>query len=290
MQSLRSTNWYKRIILLIGLCMFTFFSIVYIIILGFQESTSSKWLLDVYNFILALYPNVFIIPFAFIFPLLFYFPIKEAERLEEEEKLIEKIREKLIPSFRHVVVNEQRISSSLLRIGITSIDETLDVAVLKARIAESKQRVFILENWICQNLNELEDALYQAVSNSASLKILLLDPDSVFAKQRSFDLDHEEHHVPHLIRGNIASLKLLHKKLHMENLEVRLHNSLPSLQMFICDDEALVGFFMHRVDSQYNPQLHVSIKDNMRKHTTIGKRIENEFEVIWRNATPVSLN
>ncbi|HEX4207775.1 MAG TPA: hypothetical protein VHZ51_26970 [Ktedonobacteraceae bacterium] len=264
---------YGRILFLVALSLFVVFTFVYIVV-SLNDRNLPARLQAVTSFIASLYPNVFIIPIAFLCSVIFLRPLQQVEQENNEERLLKKIEDRLIPRVDESIMRAQAATISLFQLGVLEIAERFDYPVLGKRIALAEKRILILENWIGQNLYEYEEAFHQAVQKGVSIQVILLNPDSEFTKQRSRDLDHDEQYVPKLIRANITSLKNLRKKLHLKKPQVKYHKSLPSLRIFICDERAIIGFYLHRVDAQYVPQLDILIRNEKQEYTNLASALK----------------
>jgi hypothetical protein len=160
---------------------------------------------------------------------------------------------------------------------------------LRARIVESKDRVYFSDTSL--NLKEFAEAFQQTGINKVPLRVLLPDPKSPMARERWMNLygSQNKEDLQYVSRLNIAALTALCKKHSLENMELRLHSTMPALQIFICDNVATIGFYFYGKDSQVAPQLEVLIKDKKGEYTLLGKYIEGEFETRWNLATPILL-
>jgi hypothetical protein len=269
----RPINLYRNLTLLIVFSLFAVFTLVYITVVSIGHIDSSSWLGKVQDFILSLYPSIFIIPFAFLFGFLIFRPVQESEREAIEERLLEKMKETLVPTLQSAVVNAHQISDSIQHMGIVEVNTKLDYAILKNRIAHSKERVWLSDNWLFPHINDFEEAFHQTTLNMASLRILLIDPESLAAKLRSIDLYNDEDHMKNMTKRATTTLQTFYRRFHMENLEVKYHSTLPSLQIFLCDNQATAGFYFHGTDSQYSTQVEVIIKNEKDEYTDFGRQL-----------------
>ncbi|HEY1354320.1 MAG TPA: hypothetical protein VGF67_32320 [Ktedonobacteraceae bacterium] len=103
------------------------------------------------------------------------------------------------------------------------------------------------------------------------------------------DLFQDKGRSDHRSKLSVAMLSALYKNLALENLELRFHSTMPALQIFICGERAMVGFYFHGQDSQLFPQLEVAMMDETGQYTPFGKYIEAEFEARWSLATAAPL-
>ncbi len=290
MQQRNKPEWkpiklYRRLTLLIVFCMFAILTLVYIVFVSINPTNPSSWLEKVHMFILALYPSIFIIPFTFFFSLWIFPPIRAAEQEANEERILEKIKETLVPELRTAVINAQRVSDSIKLMGIVEVNARVDYDILKNRIAQSKERIYLSDNWFfSHNINDFEEAFQQAALKNVPMRILMLNPQSPAAKLRSLDIYNDEIHMETKTQRTTEALRRFKKKFGMRNLEVKYHSLLPSVQIFLCDNQATVGFYFHGMDSQ--------VKNEKNDYTYLGKQIESEFQSMWDSdsATVVKLD
>lgn len=284
-------NLYRKLALLIAFSLFAIITLAYIIVASIGSTNSSSWLEKFQGFIVSLYPSIFIIPFAFLFSYFYFRPVQESEREANDEMMMEKMKDILLPALRTTVVNAHRVSDSIQRMGVVEVNPRLDYDMLKNRIARSKDRVYLSDNWLfLQNMNDFGEAFHQTALHKIPVRILLINPESLAAKQRSQDLYKNETHVLPLSKNTIEAFQRFYKKFQMENLELKYHSLLPSAQIFLCDNQAIVGFYFHGVDSQYCAQLEVLIKNENGEYTYLGKQIEAEFDIMWDSAAPIPLD
>jgi len=301
----KSIDLYRRLILLILFGLFFIFTLVVIIIYSLGNIDAFTWIGKVQQFILNIYLNIFIIPFTFLFGYLFFRPIQRADQEAHEEQLLEKMKDVFLPALEEKLVEKMnelldstvqttltnilQVSASIQEMGITAVKPHINYGELRDRIARSKDRVYISDTWFFHQIAQFEAAFQQSALHQVPLRILLLDPKSPVAKQRSIDLHQERGQLEGMSRLSIATLARFYKKLSLENLEVRFHSTMPALQIFICDNEATIGFYFHGQDSHVLTQVEVLIKDKKGEYTPFGKQIEAEFEKRWNLATPVPL-
>lgn len=302
----KSIDLYRRLTLLILFGLFVIFTLVVIIIYSVGNIDTSTLIGKVQQFILNLYPNVLIIPFTFLSGYLFFRPIQKADQEAHEEQLLEKMKDVFLPALEERLVEKMnellgptvqtsltsilQVSASIQEMGITAVKPNLNNGDLRYRIARSKDRVYISDTWLFQRIDEFEEAFQQAALHQVPLRILLLDPKSPVAKQRSIDLHQERGRLESMSWLSITTIATVYKRLSLEKLELRFHSTMPALQIFICDNEATIGFYFHGKDSQVHTQVEVLIKDKKGEYTPFGKQIEAEFEKRWNLATPIPIN
>jgi DNA-binding CsgD family transcriptional regulator len=148
--------------------------------------------------------------------------------------------------------------------------------------------VRILSNWTGIFADQ-GDLILKAAARGVSIQVMLLDPSSPLARQRSYDLylgrgdvvvDEEE--VPRNIRSSIRQLASLLGG-DTGAVELRLYNAMPSFSVHQSDQHALIGFFPHAERTVQFPLLEILID------SPFGVLIDEEFTRLWKAATPVDL-
>jgi hypothetical protein len=115
-----------------------------------------------------------------------------------------------------------------------------------------------------------------------NIQILLLNPRSEMAKQRSRDLKElGTDNVPRLIR----ECRLQLEKLNIPNLEIRYYNSLPSFPLYIFGNYAYWGTFPHGKLADFAPWICVELYNTDNDVTIAGQFLIEEFERVWHSAT-----
>ena len=164
----------------------------------------------------------------------------------------------------------------------------LDPNSLVERVAGGRETVAILETWTGLLEEPYRDrflaAVRTALLNQATVRILLLDPDSAGARLRAKELRQRD--VPLAIMANLYHLARLGDELNEDvrvRLKVRLYDASPSVQMYRCDNKAFISFFP--IDqSTYDAQ---QIETLM--NTPIGDFVQGRFEELWNTPGTVKL-
>ena len=209
-------------------------------------------------------------------------------REKDEERPLLTFEEQFASTFGETTVKSHLLATSIKQSGITEVvimNPAKDI--IFKNMAQCQNRLLILDSWMWDNVDGLEDIFRQLAFRKVSIRILLLDPDSVFAQQRSRDLRFDENHVPNCIRNNVKSFIRFRKKFRMNKLEIRYYTALPSLTLYIYDNQSFVGFYLHNSTSLTGPQLQVLIKNEKQEATLLGGYIEEEFATIWERAKPI---
>ena len=121
-------------------------------------------------------------------------------------------------------------------------------------------------------------ALGSALGNGAVVRILLLDPDSAAAAQRSEEVASLD--VGRLIRDNLRHLHAFATACDpgvRQRFQVRTYDAAPSIQMFRWDDKALISFFPIGIRASSAPHLEVYLT------SPLGEFVQSRFDDLWRH-------
>lgn len=157
-----------------------------------------------------------------------------------------------------------------------------------AQVAASRHSVSVLETWT----GLLEDAyrrpflhaLRAALRGGVAVRILLLDPDSAAAAQRTEELRHVG--VATLIRDNLRHLYRFRGELEPAQqrlLTVRVYDASPSIQLYQWDDKALISFFPIGVRAYDAPQLEAYLASPW------GDFVQGRFDELWQHESTRAL-
>lgn len=169
-----------------------------------------------------------------------------------------------------------------IRTANTQEHPKLDQARYIAHVADSRKIVRILETWIpLLNIElrrkEFLRAVTGALKSGAKIEILLLNPDSRAAEQRTDELQGENAH-----KAIMENLYYLHRyrtdSTIEKTLSVRIYSGLPPVQLYQWDDKAFISFFPLGKHSEQSPQLETSIV------TPWGDFVKRKFEELWNDS------
>ncbi|MDQ5853474.1 MAG: helix-turn-helix domain-containing protein [Chloroflexota bacterium] len=197
--------------------------------------------------------------------------------------------------------------------GIVRVHPALPEETFGEWVCTATQRVWILQTWVARAVR-YKDALLTAAQNHAAdpdftIRILLLDPHTGVAEQRSKDIlilsldeldtDEIKHYASRQIQASLDDFHMLHRiiqhkvradtQVEKEFLEIRTHTCLPSFSLYLCDDHALIGFYLHGDISPAGPQLEVDLSVG-REASPLIDMIHEEFETLWRVSRPATVS
>jgi hypothetical protein len=110
------------------------------------------------------------------------------------------------------------------------------------------------------------------------LQVTLMDPASIFLKQRSRVIFKDSDVGTHEVRKTLLMLSRVEKCSNKGKLEVRTFDSLPSLFIVRCDERALIGFHLNQGTALEHPHLEIQISNEEGKQTKLGDMVEKELE------------
>ncbi|MGI9003450.1 MAG: hypothetical protein ACR2GH_17635 [Pseudonocardia sp.] len=171
-----------------------------------------------------------------------------------------------------------------VRTASTQEHSKLDQDRYIARVADSRKRVRILETWT-PLLNKGTSSIFframtEALKNGAKIEILLLDPDSRAAEQRTDEL--QGVNVRKAIMENLYYLhsyltNVLAEEKMRNGVAVRIYSGLPSVQLYQWDAKAFLSFYPIGKLSEDTPQLETFIE------TPWADFVQRKFEELWSN-------
>lgn len=208
------------------------------------------------------------------------------------DKKAERQKEELLTDIETIVKgsvsSEAELRQMLKESGLKGIYERHHREKVIDEIGQSNKEVRVLHTYLVEP-STFENAFVAASQNGAKIKILLLDPDSSSAKQRSIDMwpgdnpdGADEAYVPSQIRLTLDEFRKIKQENNLDNLEIRLYDTLLSVQIFLCDDELYLGFYPHGRKSLEAAQLRIF------GQTYLSEQFLSEFDLVWDNARPVS--
>jgi transcriptional regulator with XRE-family HTH domain len=173
--------------------------------------------------------------------------------------------------------------------GIVGAHERLPQLLAASWVSEPDQVIRILDTALGDPVLALENVFLEASKHSVQMKVLLLDPDSLLAIQRSHDVwptgsaSVDQMYVSNRIRSNIGDLRRWVAK--GMNLQVRIYTALPPFQLIACGDRSLIGFFAYGARASLGPQIEICGAE-----TLLGRFVMAEFDKLWERAIPVLNN
>jgi hypothetical protein len=171
-----------------------------------------------------------------------------------------------------------------LRKNAVEEHRTLDHDQLIVHIAAAQTEVDILETWTGlleeSHRDRFLGAVQAALQQGVDVRVLLLDPDSAAAEQRAEELHHAQ--VPLLIMDNLRYLYRLRRDLDARlarQLQVRVYDASPSVQLYRWDDKALISFFPVGVRAYDARQIEAYMD------SPLGQFMESRFDELWSSTT-----
>ena len=138
------------------------------------------------------------------------------------------------------------------------------------------------------SLPELQNCrkqLLKVVSNvdsSVSVRVLVLDPLSEGARQRS--LDRPDVDVIRILWDNVAILEAWKQLYAGGQFDVRVYSSLPRLSLISVDDSASISFF------ERNKSISVSRRSVLSYQTPAGQFVRASFDDLWSDQNTLTIS
>jgi hypothetical protein len=145
---------------------------------------------------------------------------------------------------------------------------------------ESAQEITILNTWI-PNLDALKDALQAALARGATVRILLLNPNSDVADLRNEALAARgvgelDDNVKDGITRCVRTFARMREQLGADRAAGLLFNSLPSVSVYRADEHYLVSVFLHRQLAIHSPQFELDGTGSL-----LATQVQRELNILW---------
>lgn len=166
---------------------------------------------------------------------------------------------------------------SIAEFGLIQIHPAFPSQRFKEEL-QNASSVRVLTTWISDTFRDIDVWASSFKRKGCKIEILLLDPNTQFAKQRGIDLGLGESFVVTSIMNSISHIKNLVRNhdidVNNKNFVLKKYQALPSVYFLICDDVAFVGYFWHS-----NRATHAPIYEYHRiTSTNFGAMLHKEFE------------
>lgn len=177
------------------------------------------------------------------------------------------------------LASEFEVIKRIKNAGIEDIQENFSASEI-AQSFSTASEVKIMQTWI-PDLITLLQPLKKASIKGCSVKILLLDPTSPFAEARGKDLGYSNPTEPATsIRNDLAEIDRFCRNEGITNIEVRLHNTIPSMSIHSYDDISYIGFYLNRTPAVSSPQFII----NNRDESYLSKIANHHFFTVWESS------
>jgi hypothetical protein len=163
--------------------------------------------------------------------------------------------------------------------GLIDVHDVLSTD-LESRFAKAKASIRILQTWI-PDAAGVERQFHEAISNGATLRILLLNPDSPHAATRNKEVGLPDGVVANQINANLADLAKFCQDYPecAQSIQVRLYDGSSVFSLYASDDTYVLGLFWRKRKAIQGPQFVIEGKDSY-----IARAIDEHFEVLWSSA------
>ncbi|MEV6302859.1 hypothetical protein AB0M02_25825 [Actinoplanes sp. NPDC051861] len=161
--------------------------------------------------------------------------------------------------------------------------ERFDQATFIDRMRETHRNIRILDTWTIlldgRSRARTFSAMREALGQGATIRVLLLDPNSAAAQQRADELERRQIDVAAQIMANLRQLQQFRDELdgpeQRSRLRVSVYDASPSIQLYQWDGRALISFFPIGKVSFDVPQLEVDMASPW------GQFVDRRFDELW---------
>ena len=186
---------------------------------------------------------------------------------------------------RRIVRSAVRAQQGISRSGITACHgaDIQKEAEIQTLLSGAVERICIMKTYIPEII-AVKSALKHLVHRKKlEAQILLLDPDSEAAKQRSRDLSRDlplkDDDIPEKIRGSLEELDQYCRELNIrDRVHIRTYRNLPSISLYQADDKSLLGWHWYGVHAFESVVLEIH-----NSHSELNDAIRKSFDFAWKN-------
>lgn len=178
---------------------------------------------------------------------------------------------------------EKEAYSSFLNLGMKTIHPTLDDEEIHNRLAQSK-KIKVLKTWFPEN-RRIEEGLQKAIKNNgASVKLLLLKPDSMILRERSTGAGEHENHGHNKVINTLSRIKEWICESGENKFEIGLYNSWPACPVIWYDENILMGFYFRGHSSTQWPWVEVTLGSPLEKI------LNDQFNSLWNRSETIKIS
>lgn len=174
-------------------------------------------------------------------------------------------------------ISKVNVNQQLTQSGINNVYPNMPYDEFTEKIKSANTQIIILQTWL-KALNPISDEMIDAANRGVKIRILILDPESDIAKQRSVELglEWDTSRPKALFEGVQSAFKKNDIK---DKIEVRLHKRIPPYSLYMVDDWMLVGFYWHGRGSVSNQMIEFKGIDREK----MGWLFLDTFDEIWKD-------
>jgi hypothetical protein len=173
--------------------------------------------------------------------------------------------------------------------GATRVHTKFPTDVFVNRLRRARRNIRVLVIW-SSLLYMFSEPMKYAMLNGTNVQLLLLNPDSLSARQRSKDLQKEENYTAKRIWENVGVIKqqildLKSEGINPNQVELKFYDATPSRTIYIADESAFVGTHPPRIMSIHSHHTEVFGED-----TDLYRSLEKHFNDLWEVGIEVPLD
>ena len=169
--------------------------------------------------------------------------------------------------------------------GLIAVHEEFRELLFKDQANQAEDLIRIQDIWLSDPIS-YASTLREVLSTNKpnlSIQILLLDPeaeDILDGRQKALGIA-TKNYIGNQIRTAIHELNAVRKNRghNCKQFEVKIFETVPSVQQFVCDEIIYIGFYLYGKQSQLANQLEIHNPPDRR--LTLGRLFNDEFEYVW---------
>ncbi|GAA4878532.1 hypothetical protein [Actinomycetospora straminea] len=216
--------------------------------------------------------------------------IERITRLEDLDTKITAVHQavstgSLARSVADAVTRDAELETRLAEVGVADASPNLARTSWTEEVRRATS-VRVLASWTGPG-NDLAEALKGAVTKGATARLLLLDPDSDHAAQRSAELGKASSFATDQIRAELQNWDWnCETSPALEAVETRLYDGNPVVYLIGYDDVILLRLFWRKQMAVHAPFLRLRLTPEEPGGRTLAQLADRHFEDLWQNSRP----
>ena len=172
---------------------------------------------------------------------------------------------------------ERDIYERFLKFGMKDIHDPLTHIEIRDILSDSR-KIKILKTWFPET-PIIADGLKNALKKKASVKLLLLEPNSELLKKRSIAAEKSENHGSDHVRSALEHMKeWVCKNGWGDVVQIGLYNEWSGCPVIWCDERIFTGFYFRGNSSDSFPWIEV------RQRSELEEILNNQFNSLWQGS------
>ena len=180
----------------------------------------------------------------------------------------------ILKQYGIINVSKQEMNKDIVNSGITNLYNTRSIDKYDILMSDANKEIdalgYSLRRFLEKSMHIIEE--YQKRNSRPKIRILLIDPDSVYSKER----ERIEGDVKGTYKNSIEKLRNSLSK--YEFVEIKKISTQLSNMIYRIDDVMFIGPYLYKLSSS------VTVTFELEKHGWLFKLYEEEFNKMWKAA------